>query len=568
MRPLRPEQWSGRLAHELRMRAFRAAPSVLPLRLGRPAPVEVALQLPPPAATDAERVRAARRTAELGRALLAGHDVDVRAWAAPALPKLVRYHLHYLDAARDLVWAGTATRDEALTRAGLQLIEAWGEQNRARWTEGWEPYAVAARLQNLAQVAAWCGPRTPPSLTALLLLHGRYLDAWPETHLQANHLLKDWVALALGGLVLSGAEAERLAKRGLERVRAEVAEQVLPDGGHYERSPMYHLLILSDLLDLYELARARGRALPWLEDALERMGTFLVGVLHPDGELPLFNDAVIGQAPPPATVLSRFDRAPAAPPAPLFDAPDTGLTALRGQPGELLVVDSGPLGPPHQPGHAHSDTLSYELSVNGRRCAVNAGMDGYQSEHRPYFRSAEAHNTVTVDGTGPDELWAAFRVGGRSRMVSRQALAGVHALAVRAELEAFQGWTQRRTLVLVPGEALVVLDEVSGAPEGARVVSRARLVPGAPARFQPLWGEPLEPRAAPYAPRFGAHESVAEHAVSARGTRVQLGYALTWGAHDVRASRREGALDIHLGDRVLTLGERGHALTGLTESAT
>ena len=35
----------------------------------------------------------------------------------------------------------------------------------------------------------------------------------------------------------------------------ELPEQILADGGHFELSPMYHALVLEDLLDLVNIAR-------------------------------------------------------------------------------------------------------------------------------------------------------------------------------------------------------------------------------------------------------------------------------------------------------------------------
>src|SRR2546429_6431909 len=43
--------------------------------------------------------------------------------------------------------------------------------------------------------------------------------------------------------------------KGLALVRRELEEQILPDGGHFERSPMYHAIVLEDVLDLLHLVR-------------------------------------------------------------------------------------------------------------------------------------------------------------------------------------------------------------------------------------------------------------------------------------------------------------------------
>lgn len=81
-----------------------------------------------------------------------------------------------------------------------------------------------------------------------------------------------------------------------------MVEQILPDGGHFERSPMYHATLLEDLLDLVQLgARWLGLvAEPELADwraTARRMLRWLHVMTHPDGGIAFFNDAALGIAP-------------------------------------------------------------------------------------------------------------------------------------------------------------------------------------------------------------------------------------------------------------------------------
>ncbi|MFM2289697.1 MAG: hypothetical protein RL684_2840, partial [Pseudomonadota bacterium] len=105
-------------------------------------------------------------------------------------------------------------------------------------------------------------------------------------------------------------------------------------------------------------------------------------------------------------------------PAPL-DAiealPDSGY--VRVQAGEVvLIADVGAIGPDYLPGHAHADTLSFELSLDGRRVLVNSGTSLYEAgAERLRQRGTAAHNTVIVDGTDSSEVWSSFRVARRAR---------------------------------------------------------------------------------------------------------------------------------------------------------
>ena len=69
-------------------------------------------------------------------------------------------------------------------------------------------------------------------------------------------------ALAFAGVFFEGPEAAHWRKRGLVLLERERAEQVLADGGHFERSPMYHAIVASDLLDLAALASVFPEVLP------------------------------------------------------------------------------------------------------------------------------------------------------------------------------------------------------------------------------------------------------------------------------------------------------------------
>jgi uncharacterized heparinase superfamily protein len=44
-------------------------------------------------------------------------------------------------------------------------------------------------------------------------------------------------------------------KKGLKIINDELNEQVLNDGGNFERSPMYHSIFLEDLLDLINISK-------------------------------------------------------------------------------------------------------------------------------------------------------------------------------------------------------------------------------------------------------------------------------------------------------------------------
>ncbi len=379
-------------------------------------------------------------------------------WSSAAEPKLWRYNLHYFDYLHWPVYSAAQKR---------QLIDSWIVGNPATAGDGWEPYPLSLRVVNW--IKAWLqgklatpAPAPAPHWLDSLATQLAWLERRVEYHLLANHLLKNGKALLFGGLYLTGPDAERWRRLGLSILLREADEQILADGGHFERSPMYHCIVLEDLLDVLNLLRlaprstsaggpglVSGRDEARLASAATRALRFLAGITAGDGRIPLFNDAAFGIAPEPAVLLDYGARVAGTPPGAPSGAipavgspsgavpgqiaaenpsegaptgapvriffPDTGYYGYR-HGGDSLIVDCGPVGPDYQPGHAHCDALSYELCVAGQRVVVDTGTHSYGIDGlRHHARRTSSHNTVQLDGVEQSEIWGAFRVGRRAK---------------------------------------------------------------------------------------------------------------------------------------------------------
>lgn len=359
------------------------------------------------------------------RELAAPGDWDRADW-----PRLWRYNLHYFD---DLVAQGAAER-APWHRA---LVERWIAENPPGHGTGWEPYPTSLRIVNWVKWALTDGqtardgePRLLDAALHSLAVQARWLRARLEIHLLGNHLWANAKALIFAGAFFDGAEARNWLDKGLALMRRELREQILPDGGHFERSPMYHATLLEDLLDLVQLGdRYPGVIAPdalaaWRETAV-RMLRWLRVMTHPDGEIAFFNDAAFGIAASLAALEDYARRVLALPLArderddePRIDVlPDSGYVRLHSGTA-VLIADVAPIGPDYLPGHAHADTLSFELSLHGRRVLVNSGTSTYVADaERLRQRGTAAHNTVVVDGADSSEVWSSFRVARRARPI-------------------------------------------------------------------------------------------------------------------------------------------------------
>lgn len=321
----------------------------------------------------------------------------IESWNDEELPKLWLYNLHYFD---------YPTAD---------LIERWIRENPTGMGNGWEPYPLSIRIVNWIKWAITHAPINQAVLNSLQL-QSEYLSQSLEYHLGGNHLLANAVALTIAGLHFNGEPAQRWTQLGTNLLAGELDEQILSDGGHYERSPMYQAVLLESLLDLINVSQTLNPLLEvnrcsWRKCAGNMLG-WLLKMTHPDGQIAFFNDCAFDVAPEPSELLAYASRLGIEPPeSPLSSSGYRRLSADE----TLALFDAGPVGPDHQPGHAHADTLSFELSHRGRRVLVNSGTSTYEKGlDRQWQRGTAAHNTVRIDRLDQSEVWSAFRVARRA----------------------------------------------------------------------------------------------------------------------------------------------------------
>lgn len=349
-------------------------------------------------------------------------------WTERRVGHLWSYHLHYFAYGVDLAWAWRVTGDEGYAARFTELALGWIAATEGGRGDGWEPYALATRALHWMEALLLFGDGVKPEprdvIARSLWRQLAVLERRLERHLGANHLQRDFQALAVGGLLFDGADAARWRTMGGRGLWRALREQVLDDGGHYERSPMYHAVALDDYLRSAALLRAGGEAVP--AEALERIGRMAraFGVLcRPDGALHLFNDAAHDGGPSRADLdaLARHVLGEGIPDAEgALLLPDTGYYGWA-QPGggARLLADCGIPGPSYQPGHAHCDLLSFELDLAGRPVVVDPGVSGYEGDpYRAYARSTRAHSTVSIGGREQSEVWGTFRVARRASPVN------------------------------------------------------------------------------------------------------------------------------------------------------
>ncbi len=383
-------------------------------------------------------------------------------WGQHSAPQLWRYHLHYWDWAWGLIQAADRPRARTVYE---RLLTSWMSQTRLGDGDAWSPYVVALRAWS------WCGQYdalvrgsdADADIVRLLGLHAGYLRANLELDVGGNHLIKDLKAL-IGLAVFFGDDP--LGRQALSRLEQEVARQVLPDGGQFERAPAYHCQVLADLIDVQELLS--GECPGWLAGAVERMRSWLGIVLLPDGTVPLLNDGY----PVPASLLSALRPGPPAEEG-LTLLADTGLAVLRQ--GTLHVLADVGLPCPYElPAHAHADTLGFLCYTGQRRLVGESGTSTYEAgPARAFERSTAAHSTVEIDGADSTEVWGAFRAARRARPQLLQAVVENGASVLSASHDGYRrlpGQPVHTRTWRLTESSLRVTDEVTGEGEHDLVI--------------------------------------------------------------------------------------------------
>lgn len=376
---------------------------------------------------------------------------------SPGEDRLWAYNLNYFDFAYSLLWAYHSTGQQDHLDCLLVLINDWIDKNPFWKPIPWNPYPLSKRLivwttllghlkdDNTFQTQYF------PKIITSICQQANFLSANVEYDVDNNHLIANARALVWAGLFLRGfPKAQKWFEQGITLLERETCKQILADGGHYERSSSYQLVVLQDLLETALLLKQCGVAIPdVIAQAIPCMFDWLAAIIKPDGSLPMLNDTVMGypvevgdmlavgavylkradlkslvtQAPGPypewlfgVEGRTTFDQMPAQ--KPVFESlalADTGYYVLRGgkdrERAEYLVFDCGLIGPRHSPAHAHADTLSFELVAYGQTLLIDPGVYEYKAgEWRDYFRATMSHNTVTVDELDQSVFWGSFRV--------------------------------------------------------------------------------------------------------------------------------------------------------------
>jgi uncharacterized heparinase superfamily protein len=397
---------------------------------------------------------------------------------------------------------------EPARRLATNLIGQWVRRH-ARYSEPvWLPHVMARRLANIFSHGRLVIINSELTWRSRLFVslreQARMLERICGEAPDGLPRLEAAAVLALSGICLD--DSPRRLEAGLQRLEAELARQILPDGGHVSRSPEALAGAYRHVIMVLESLSAIGQEPPHtVRNAHDRMAPMLRFFRHGDGALALFNGG--GECDPRmvAGLLARDEIRG----QPFHHARHSGYQRLSAS-RTLCLIDCGRTPPGGFALDAHAGTAALELSSGGDRIVVNCGTGALSHPSwNAALRATAAHSTLVVADTSS----AAILPAGPARELVGPRLIGGPREVVARRVETPQGWTVE-TMHDAYADAFGVRHErqVTMSPQGLIVTGRDRLVPSGPSFHAGLT----------YAVRFHIHPDVRVSRLEGGGILLKL----------------------------------------------
>jgi hypothetical protein len=299
----------------------------------------------------------------------------------------------------------------------------------------------------------------------MLEQHGNWLLDEENYHAN-NHRLMASIALTQLGLTLPDLDDSGLWKEtGVIRIKERIEDDLSMENVHLEHSAFYHRLFLELVLQIEEYLGTKGLALfePG-NRTVEELKQYVAYMVKPNRRLPMIgdtsDDVMKNDYDYPWIMYSLSDGEEGIkPPSNSMVYPGAGVAIFRDEwkSGEnftrttYVMLQAGF----HSTTHKHADDLGFILYSHGEDIFVGPGVYAYdRCKYRQYVRSAQAHNTLTVDGksyalssgnAGKADI-TAYRLEAAFDFVQ-----GSHVM--------YKGITLKRGIIFVRPGTILVIDE-------------------------------------------------------------------------------------------------------------
>ncbi|MBT2689217.1 alginate lyase family protein [Bacillus sp. ISL-47] len=408
------------------------------------------------------------------------NQVDLsNAWNNKELQHLWRYNLHYFEYLFSLAYEfSKGNEQKKYYDKYRELIAKWIDNNPFPFGDGWHPYTISLRITNwistyqIFKESISLDKDFDEKLKTSLYLQYKYLQGNLEKDVLGNHYFENIKALIVGSIFFKDTGVKNNFKKELLK---QLEEQILDDGMHFELSPMYHKIILEDLLKISY----------WLKDDeiynhlikyIQKMIDVTYSFENNFGKTPAFNDSADEVSKDFKCLLEASNKHFKLNPERRSSFEKSGFYIIEDK-TKKLIFDTGDICPSYLPAHGHCDALSFELSMGGSPFIINSGTYRYESgEWRDLFRSTKAHNTVSISDKEQSQFWGSFRVAKRIKKVSRAQFRYKNIEFYAGSYDTHFGAQHKRVIGYINDDKIIVLDYVNHVND--RIKSYLHFVPG------------------------------------------------------------------------------------------
>ena len=327
-------------------------------------------------------------------------------------------------------WLNEKDKTDVTLKQASFLILDWLSNFSNERSKAWEPFTLSKRINSWVK---WLNNNeAQPEIISLmklsisLQLKRLFVDF--EYHKPANHLIENFRGFLAGCTYLITSrqyfnnELEYQLEQVLNECLKQLNIQILKDGGHFERSPMYHVFMLTAIKDIKATSTTiskQGFLLPEIlekanslikvcEEKIDIMSKWLEQMTMPDGDIAQFNDSARIKG----LKQNELETSEFLEPSGFF---------VKHNPVYSFILSCGSPSPAFLPEHSHCDIMSYELSLKGTRIIIDSGSSGYDNETlRQMSRETEAHNLPMVEHQEQSDIWGQFNFGKRARISKKE----------------------------------------------------------------------------------------------------------------------------------------------------
>ncbi|MEY8715379.1 heparinase II/III family protein [Francisella philomiragia] len=287
----------------------------------------------------------------------------------------------------------------------------------------------------------------------IISIHAEYLND-DNNYRNYNHGLMMDLSLLLFGIVLDEEFKDKAnwKSKALSRIKNAITRDFASDGVHIENSPGYHLWMLGFLNKVSLMISRDSSDVANEIKSIQQLATrYVDSMTREDNSIPMIGDTLYGVKQKYKSISETV----------YFNA--SNIAIIR-QSNIWAYFKSGYFTHVHK----HQDDLSFNLNIAGVDVLFDPGFYNYEgSQFSQQFKSATAHNTLTLNDTG-------YQIYNRDLMSDEQStyqeklklIAGIDTAIISEHYDHFSGFNKayqdsdiRRDVVFVKRGYFILIDQ-------------------------------------------------------------------------------------------------------------